>query len=261
MDKTLVLISDYGTGDAAFTEVMLRLRSLAPDTYLQPQSVPPFSTINTGYWIAQIALTKDIPKTFIFSNTAPRKEERKAQENNKGEKLMYAKLKNGFELMAINAGFAFSFIKPHIEAFHYVNVDNHGSQFRSRDIYPYAVAKMLQHDASVIGEKEDVSIIPDYPRSTIASIDGYGNIKTTTRLSEVKDVTPGQKVTVYLNHQKHVAIFTDGVFNIHEGELAFAPGSTGHDDRFMEIFVRGSSAYHLFALPPVEDPFTVTPQV
>lgn len=259
MEKTLVLLSDYGTGDAAFTEVMLRLRAIAPDTFLHPQSVPAFSTINTGYWIAQIALTKDTPHTYIFSNTAPRKEEKKAQENNKGEKLMYARLKNGFELMAINAGYAFSFVKPYIQNFHYVNVDNHGSQFRSRDIYPFAVAKMLKADMSVLGEKEDVSVIPDYPRNVIASIDGYGNIKTTTRLSEVS-LTPGQKVTVSLNHQKHAAIFTDGVFNIHEGELAFAPGSTGHDDKFMELFVRGSSANHLFELPLIEDSLILTPQ-
>jgi S-adenosylmethionine hydrolase len=260
MDKTLILLSDYGTGDPAFTEVMLRLRSLLPDAYLHPQSVPPFSTVNTGYWIYQIAMTKDLTNTFIFSNTAPRKEEKKAQENNKGEKMMYAKLKNGFEIMAINAGYAFSFVKPHIEAFHYANCANEGSQFRSRDIYPFAVAKMMQKDTSVVGEKEDVSIIPDYPRDVIASIDGYGNIKTTTRLSEVSHFTPGQKLIVTLNHEKHVAIFTDGVFNIHEGELAFAPGSTGHDDKFMELFVRGSSAYHLFELPQVEDPFIIQPQ-
>ncbi len=260
MDKTLILLSDYGTGDPAFTEVLLRVRSLLPDTFLHTQSVPAFSTINTGYWIAQIAMTKDLPKTFIFSNTAPRKEEKKAQENNKGEKMMYAKLKNGFEIMAINAGYAFSFVKPQIEAFHYANCANEGSQFRSRDIYPFAVAKMVQGDASVIGEKGDIDMIPDYPRNVIASIDGYGNIKTSTRISEVKDLTPGQKVTVTLNHEKHVAIFTDGVFNIHEGELAFAPGSTGQDDKFMELFVRGSSAYHLFELPQVEDTFVIQPQ-
>lgn len=261
MDKTLILLSDYGTGDAAFTEVILRLRRLAPDTIILPQSVPAFSTINTGYWMAQFALTKDIPNTYIFSNTAPRKEEKKAQENNKGEELMYAKLTNGFELMAIDAGYAFSFIKPHIEAFHYVSVANEGSQFRSRDLYPYAVVKMLQKDPTIIGKKEETSTIPDYPRDTIASIDGYGNIKTTTRFSEVKDTfTPGQKIIVSLHHQKHMAIFTDGVFNIHEGELAFAPGSTGHDDKFMELFVRGGSAYHLFELPLVEETFTLTPQ-
>jgi S-adenosylmethionine hydrolase len=260
MDKTLILLSDYGTGDPAFTEVMLRLRALLPDTFLHPQSVPAFSTINTGYWIAQTALTKDLNNTFIFSNTAPRKEEKKAQENNKGEKMMYAKLKNGFEIMAINAGYAFSFVKPFIEQFHYAQCENEGSQFRSRDIYPFAVAKMVRGDKSVIGEKEETSIIPDYPRNVIASIDGYGNIKTTTRLSEVKDFTPGQKLKITLNHEKHVAIFTDGVFNIHEGELAFAPGSTGHDDKFMELFVRGSSAYHLFELPQVEDSFEILPQ-
>lgn len=258
MGNTLILLSDYGTGDPAFTEVLIRLRTISPDTFIHTQSVPAFSTINTGFWISQIALTKDLQNTYIFSNTAPRKEEKKAQENNKGEKLMYAKLSNGFELLAINAGFAFSFIKAHIENFHYANCENEGSQFRSRDIYPYAVAKMIQHDESLIGEKADVSVIPDFSRDIVASIDGYGNIKTTTTLSQVSHYNPGQKVKVTLNNQEHEAVYTDGVFNIHEGELAFAPGSSGHNDKFMELFVRGGNASLLFGLPQVESAFTLS---
>ncbi len=171
---------------------------------------------------------------------------------------MYAKLKNGFEIMAVNAGYVFSLVKDSLTQFNLVQVENEGSQFRSRDIYPFAVSKMLQKDETLIGEKEDTTLIPEIPTNTIASIDGYGNIKTTTTLSSVSHFTPGQKITINLNNQVHEAIYTDGVFNIHEGELAFAPGSSGHDDKFMELFVRGSSANHLFSLPKVEDTFTLS---
>lgn len=250
MDKTLVLIADYGVGDPAFTEVILRLRNLLPDTHIHPHSTPPFSTINTGFWIYQVAMTPNIKNTYIFSNTAPRKDKKHAQKNNKGEILMYAKLTNGFELVGINAGYNFSFIKPFIKELHHVVVENEGSQFRSRDKYPQAVAKMVKADKSFIGEKEDVNIILDAPASVIGSIDGYGNIKTSIRASQIK-FKPGEMITISIYGKKHVATYTDGIFNIVEGELAFAPGSSGHDDRFMEIFLRGGSAEKLFDNPEV----------
>ena len=188
--------------------------------------------------------------------TLPRKENKNAQINNKGEKLMYAKLDNNFELIAVNAGYTFSFIKPHIKSFHYVDVKNEGSQFRSRDIYPQAVAAMVQGDTRFIGKKADRSDVPNVPKNVIASIDGYGNIKTTTRASQV-NYKPGQPLIIDIHNQKHLATYTDGVFNIKDGELAFAPGSSGHNDRFMELFVRGGNAYRLFDKPQVEESFTI----
>lgn len=254
----LVLICDYGNGDPAFTEVGLQLMHFAPHLTLFPISTPPFSTVNTGFWIYQIAHTEDLKKhTYIFSNTAPRKEDSKAQKNNSGEKLMYAQLHNGFEIMAIHAGYNFSFIKPYIKEFRFVNVPNEGSQFRSRDIYPHAVAKMIRKDPSFLGESASVDIIPDYPRNVIASIDGYGNIKTTIRLSDLS-YTPGQKLTISINDHSHPATFTDGSFNIHQGDLALAPGSSGHENRFMEVFYRGKSASELFSHPKVEDHVHIT---
>lgn len=252
----IVIISDYGVGDPAFTEVVLQLRSFIPNAYIIPQSTPPFSTLNTGFWIYQIALTPNPKNTYIFSNTAPRKEGKDAQKNNNGEKLMYAKLKNGFEIIAVNAKYVFSFVKPHIEKLHYVNVQNQGSQFRSRDFYPKAVSQMINKDKTFLGAKCNISFIPDAPKNLIASIDGYGNIKTTTRSSLLK-FKPGQTITIEIHKQKHLAIYTDGVFHVKEGELAFAPGSSGHNDKFMEIFVRGGSAYRLFDTPGVEEEFIV----
>ncbi len=253
----LVIISDYGTGDPAFAEVSVRLLSMVPELTILPISTPPFSTINTGFWISQIALAENITDTYIYSNTAPRKDDKKAMENNRGEKLMYAKLKNGFEIIAVNSGYCFSFVKDQIEEFRFVNVSNEGSQFRSRDNYPQAVSQMIAKNDIFKGEDGDISSIRDIPENRIASIDGYGNIKTTVRLSQMATYKPGEKLLVYLNGERRQVTFSDGVFNIHEGETAFAPGSSGYDDRFLEIFVRGGSAFKLFAKPRVEQEFEI----
>jgi len=258
MDKNLILISDYGTGDPAFTEVWLQLRTLLPDTFIHPQSTPPFSTINTGFWIYQTALTPNLKNTYIFSNTAPRKEKKAAHKNNAGEKLMYAKLKNGFEIMAVNSGYAFSFVKPYIKDFYFVKVKNEGSQFRSRDKYPTAVVKMINGDKSFLDKKANTKGILDYPKNSIASIDGYGNLKTTIRYSQVK-FKPGQHIIITIYGKKHLATYTDGMFHIKEGELAFAPGSSGHNDKFMEIFLRGGSAFEQCQKPETEAKFNVDP--
>lgn len=254
--KTLIIIADYGTGDPAFTEVMLRLRSLIPSVFVYPQAAHTFSTINTGFWIKQLSLTPDIKETYIFANTAPRLEDKKAQKNNNGEKLMYAQLTNGFEIMAVNAGYAFSFVKPHIAHFYTVNVQNEGSQFRSRDFYPQAVAKMIQGDKTFIGQRQDPMLIPDYPTNVIASIDAYGNIKSTIRESSVY-YAPGQHLEVTIGNTTKTAMYTDGVFNVDYGQLAFAPGSSGNGDRFMELFVRGGNARTFFENPSPETHITI----
>ena len=75
----------------------------------------------------------------------------------------------------------------------------------------------------------------------------------------MKNYTSGQKVVIDLNGKRHEATFTDGSFNIHDGQVAFAPGSTGHDDKFMEIFFRGASAHDLFGRPRIEKSFIVQP--
>jgi S-adenosylmethionine hydrolase len=255
---TIILIADYGTGDPAFTEVTLTLQSLIPSATILPQSVPPFSTVNTGYWIAQFALTNNLTDTYIYSNTAPRKEAKEAQKNNKGEKLMYAKLKNGFEVIAVNAGYVFSFVRDAIDQFHFVNVANEGSQFRSRDIFPKAVAAMIQKKSDFLGEKAPLSLIPEAPESVIASVDGYGNLKTSIRQSKIT-FKPGQQIVIQIQGQKHTGMYSDGIFNITDGDLVFAPGSTGHQDKFMEISVRGGSAYRLFDTPRVEEHISILP--
>lgn len=252
----LHLITDYGTGDPAFGEVMQKLYGLDPDLRILPTSVYKFSTIATGFWTFQYARVHPIAGMGIFTNTAPRKDNKEKRVKNEGEGLIYVELDNGVRIIGVNAGYCFSFIKPHIVKAHMVNVANSGSQFRSRDFYPEAVAGILHGEKQYIGQSIDVSSIPDVPLNRIAWIDGYGNMKTTTRVSSVA-FSSGQPVLITLGGMKRTAFFSDGTFSVREGELAWAPGSSGGDDKCMEIFLRGLSAWKEFGKPEIESEFQV----
>ncbi|MEK9143560.1 MAG: hypothetical protein AAB481_02955, partial [Patescibacteria group bacterium] len=215
-------IADFGTGDPAFAEVVQKLMLLEPSVRVQSTSVPKFSTLATGFWTAQFAFVSPVPGMMIYTNTAPRRDKKESRDRNEGESLVYALLSNGVKIVGVNSGYCFSFIKSHIQTLHLVNVANKGSQFRSRDFYPEAVIGIAKGDAAFIGGAIDIGLIPDVPKGRLAFIDGYGNLKTTTRRSEIS-LSPGQPILVELNGVKRTAYFTDGTFAVHEGELAFAP--------------------------------------
>lgn len=251
------MIADYGVGDPAFGEVIQKINSLDVSVEVHATSVPAFSTIGTGFWTAQYATVNPFPGLMIYTNTAPRKDNKASREKNEGERLIYTKLENGVQIVGVNAGHCFSFVKSFAKEFRIVNVANKGSQFRSRDFYPEAVVGIIQGKQEFIGETFDADMIPDIPERRISWIDGYGNLKTTVRASKLKDIKPGQAMQVILNGIKRIAYFTDGTFSVREGELAFAPGSSGGtEDPFMELFLRGLSAHIEFGKPDIEAEFS-----
>ncbi|KKU87006.1 MAG: hypothetical protein UY16_C0042G0004 [Candidatus Gottesmanbacteria bacterium GW2011_GWA2_47_9] len=238
MEATTLIqfIADYGVGDPSFGEVVQKLTLLDPTIRVIRTSVPAFSTIATGFWTAQYALVNPVPGMMIYTNTAPRKDDKEGRKANEGERLKCAVLDNGVRVVGVNAGFCFAFVKQRIREFYRVNVANHGSQFRSRDFYPEAVVGIAK------GE-------PQW-------IDGYGNMKTTMSASE-SSYEPGQPLRVTIAGMKRIAYYTDGSFSVREGELAFAPGSSGGENRFMELFLRGLSAWKEFGKPEIEVEFSV----
>jgi S-adenosylmethionine hydrolase len=248
------VITDYGTGDPAFGEVAQRIYSLIPNSVLHFTSVHAFDTLATGFWIAQFGLGPHPEQSYIFANTAPRKDKKEAREHNEGERMMYAKLKSGVAVMAVNAGYCFSLIKDEIDDFKTVTVANKGSQFRSRDFYPEALAKVVQGQS--LGKSVNPISIPDAPGQMVAWVDGYGNMKTTIRRSAV-DYTLGEKVKVIINGVFRTALVAGGNFSVAEGELSFSPGSSGYKDPFMELFLRGGSAHSLFNYPPTQSEIVV----
>jgi hypothetical protein len=58
---------------------------------------------------------------------------------------------------------------------------------------------------------------------------------------------------------KRTAWYSNGTFSVMEGELAFAPGSSGGKDPFMELFLRGLSAWKEMGKPAIEEEFAIEP--
>lgn len=252
----LHLIADYGTGDAAFGEVVQKLYSLHPSLTVHCTSVPAFSTLATGFCAAQYALVNPVAGMVVYTNTAPRRDDGRSRVENEGEGLCCAALANGVIVVGVNAGYCFSFLKRRIASFHAVNVPNRGSQFRSRDFYPEAVIGIARGQREWLGASLNPAEIPDVPPNRIAWVDGYGNMKTTLRRSACS-LAPGQRLTIAIGAHRRTAVAADGAFGVREGELAFAPGSSGGEDPFMEIFLRGGCAWAAFGKPAVESAFTL----
>jgi hypothetical protein len=100
----ICLIADYGTGDPAFAEVTQRLMMALPSSQINLLSVPPFSTLATGFWIAQLGLNPGPEERLIYHNCAPRRDDKEPRPDNEGEGLTYALLPNGVKVVGVNAG-------------------------------------------------------------------------------------------------------------------------------------------------------------
>jgi hypothetical protein len=79
-------------------------------------------------------------------------------------------------------------------------------------------------------------------------------MKTTVRQSEMKEYSSGSPVLVTIGGMKRTAWYSDGTFSVREGELAFAPGSSGGEDRFMD------SAWKELGKPDMEAEFDIAPE-
>jgi len=256
MSYLVHLICDYGPGDMAWAEVVTAFRQCMPQTTnMHLTSVRPFDTIATGFILAQLSLADEKlrPKNLlVFANTAPRKDNLKARQNNEGEGLLFLTLKNGVQAVVVNSGFSLAFVKDQIQELWSCNCEDAGSQFRSRDFFPPVCGKVVVADYSFINHKLDPQeTIPDPPESVVGYIDSFGNMKTTIRQlnPKIADLRPGDRVKVRIGSYIRTATVATGSFNIMEGDLAFSPGSSGQDNRFWEIFQRGGSAAAEFGNP------------
>ncbi len=162
------LIADYGNGDPAFAEVSQRLLAAIPQAQIQCLSVPPFSTLATGFWIGQLGLNPGPEPRLIYHNCAPRRDNPAARTENEGEGLTYAKLANNVIVIGVLAGYTLSFIKQQALEIHSISVSRRGSQFRSRDVFPPAAVKIINGDRSILGEAIDPHSISDIPDKRVA---------------------------------------------------------------------------------------------
>ncbi len=260
MKKLLHVICDYQASSQEFGEILQRLYAQNADIDLNiiATSVPSFDTVSTGFLLSQFAFGEHPEGMVLYVNTAPRKEVSTAMVNNAGEKLVYAKLDNGVEVVAVNSGYSLSWVKDRIVDLRVIEVENEGSQFRSRDFFPKAVSDILhgKHEAR-LRESVDPTLLQAPVENRVIWVDGFGNLKTSVRLSQ-RGFAEGQKVLIEINGIKRTALVTGGSFSVNTGELAFSVGSSGHQDPFMEIFLRGGSAFELFGQPRAGAPIEFT---
>jgi hypothetical protein len=248
-------ICDYAPGDLAWAEVISALYAHLPEgSHCFPTSAHSFSTIETGFILGQLALAPQNlrkQKTIVFANAAPRKDRRDARDDNEGEGLVYALLNNGMPVLVVNSGFSLSFVKDEIRELWTTKADRAGSQFRSRDYFPQIVGMLANGDLSFREEALAKDTIAQAPQNVIAYVDSFGNIKTTIRMQDalVTDLKPGSRLRIIIGSHTKTATLATGSFNVQEGDLAFAPGSSGQTNRFMELFARGGNAWKSFGKP------------
>ena len=251
------LIADFGRGDLAFAEVAQRIKFHMPRAEIIPTAVPAFSTLAAGFCVAQLGLGDAPEDTLVFHNVAPRKDDSAKRRDNDGERLAYLQLPTGVKVVGVNAGYAFSFVRDLAEL-RYVNVPSHGSQFRSRDLFPQAFAAAVNGAESALAEKVAPEHVPEVPDNRIMYIDGFGNLKTTLQFQgQPQSWTPGTRLRITVGEISREATVTDGSFGVPQGELAFSAGSSGwvgkNDERvrWVELFLRGGSAWAAFGRPAV----------
>jgi hypothetical protein len=246
------LIADYGAGDLAFAEVQQRLALHLPGAAVVSTPVAPFDTLGTGFCIAQLALTEGPAGRVVVHNVAPRQDEPSARDANAGESFTALRLPGDVLAVGPNSGHSLSFVIAEASAAHYLDVPDAGSQFRSRDFLPQAVRRLVDGDDGVLGRPLEREEVPPVPVGVVVYVDGYGNLKTT--LTE-PPAPSGTRVRVSIGDVAATAIVSDGTFEVDEGDLSLAPGSSGWEGRaghvtVHELFLRGGSAARRFGRPP-----------
>lgn len=239
----LHVVCDYVAGGMEFGEITNRLQYHLQDPHgvrIHPTSVPPLDTMAVGFVTAQYAFSPHEGRMFIYGNAAPRRGSSKAKKNNDDNGIRYARLKNGVEIVNVYSEFAFGFVKKDIVEYRGIDCPDGGSQFRSRDYFPERVARLINGDRSILTTELKVADIPEIPHNLIAWTDGFGNIKTTMRKSDLDslNLSVGQSVQVILNGVSMLGVVATGGFSVDRGVLAVNAGSSGFDDPFVELFLR-----------------------
>lgn len=257
-DRILVsIIADYGhLHDLAFAEVRERLYAeLADDKFvIETIAVPAFDTVATGFVLAQTAINSRLGANHkFFVNTAPRKDDLKPRPHNAGEGLAYARLVNGVEIVAVDSGHSLSFIRDAATEMRGLKVSAEGSQFRSRDNFPPAFAKIAHGDYSDLGS--DLMKEPrEVPQDCVCYTDGYGNMKCALDVDAIM-AHKGRDVVVTVGGNQAIVRVADGIFGVADGQFCFSQGSSGwtlpngKKVRFAEIVKRGGNAARGFDFP------------
>lgn len=251
------VIADYGGGyttDHAFSEVRNHFYRFDKERKIRTVTEHPvyaFSTIETGFWLAQEGLHSEHKDLVIFSNTAPRGDITWSGADS--QYFVCGLLDNGIPIFAVNAGFNLSFVKNRLKGLWQVKVPNVGTQFRSRDYYPQASMAILMGDMNKIGAPVNLNKILDVPPFKLASVDGYGNLKTTIKKSYLKESilkSKNLRITINGYSQQVINTFADPSIPPKSYDLCLVQGSSGGKQaNYLEIVRLMARACDDFKVP------------
>lgn len=266
------LIADYGNksgiNDLAFLEVKNSLLNNFIEqeliiNNLNTLSTMPFNTFETGFAITQLGVNSKIKNHIVYHNCAPRKDDTNPRHNNAGEFLAVTQTNPETVVIGPNSGYSFSLLKNNFKIYK-LDCPADGSQFRSRDIFPKAIAELAfflsknKNLESYPKIQEEITMqIPDYPKDTIAYIDGYGNLKTTIIVPD--RLKEQEKLKIKINKKEAIVYFKNGIFEIQDNELVLAKGSSSFintenkKQNFLEICLRSGNASEYFNHPSPGD--------
>ena len=283
------ILTDYTRDDLAHDEVHQALVTACVNhgvdaANLDVGAIPGLDTVVAGFKSAQLLLNSQLGFGHVFhTNCAPRKNIVSVKSS--GEKIVLGMTKNGGALLAVNSGYSLApfadAVKSGFMAFYQTSVPDSGSQFRSRDFFPEAVADLAAHLAmqykklgaqkisaalgkgkyedilkglSFIGKPVAANALPVLPSSTVCYVDNFGNIKLNyphNRL--IAQYLPGTPMVIAIANTVSDVIVGGAGFSQGEGVIALTGGSSGWDldgkgrKALTEIFLRGGRAESHFA--------------
>ena len=281
------ILTDYPRDDLASDEVHQALVTACAHHGVNPYNldvgaIPGMDTVVAGFKTAQLALNSKLGfGHVIHTNCAPRKNIVTAE--SKGEGVVLGILPNGVCLLTVSSGYSLAPFRPMIEdgsvKFFKTRIPDAGSQFRSRDYFPDATARLARYlqdrmralgpseiynllaenkadkileNFEYIAEPMDLSHFTPLPQGSVCYIDNFGNIKLNIPHDDlVEQYEPGTILAVSIGDTIVDAIVGTAGFSQGEGILALTRGSSGwmqgaNNIRFTEIFLRGESAANVF---------------
>ncbi len=269
-------IAEIEVNRADIQRIITTLSANTPPTRIY-HDVPAQDWRAAGFDLAQLSRYRitGAGNTF-FVNCAPRLEQRGVEGNNKGEEVYVAMLPNGAVVSGVSPH-SFTFFRDLVEdgnlEIYHVNVQTEGSQFRSRDFFPWyseLLAYNLAQQAdgwkgnlSVEERREflsnlgfidtqavlDLESIPDLSgQVVIARVDVHGNLKLNLSVSDVPEGWLGQTLNIRIKGQQFEGVIGQNMFDRGSEVRSISTGSSGafadsakKDHRFLQIAIIGRS--------------------
>ncbi len=284
---TSTYISDNGAAaDLAIGEIKVNLADIHRIVTTLSEETPPqriYHDVPAQDWRAAAFDLAQLSRFRIsgagnafFVNCAPRLEQRGVEGNNKGENVYVAMLPGGAVASGVSPH-SFAFFRDLVEddnlEIYKVDVQTEGSQFRSRDFFPW-FSEILAYNLGdkADGWKDDLSVeerrefleqfnfidtsevlelkdIPDLTRQpVVARTDVHGNLKLSISTSDSDPEWIGQELEVTIKGQTFSAEIRKNMFDASSDKRGISTGSSGQfadsskdDPRFLEIAIIGKS--------------------